>query len=116
MNHFAIACKYKGINELEDTIVSENETTESDNDFRLESIICQVRNNSEWRETVLVNNTKIAFKVDTGAEVNILPISKFKELDYNESLKKTNRGLKSYTGHNLKVIGTCQLKCIYPYI
>ncbi|KAG8174306.1 hypothetical protein JTE90_010933 [Oedothorax gibbosus] len=108
LNHFYKACKNKRVQE----IVNSDNNSDGET-FQLESIVCQVQSQkSEWKETVMVNgDTKVCFKVDSGAEVNILPAKKLNEFKFKVDLSKTNKTLKSYTGHNLKVIGTCKLKC-----
>ncbi|VDI83090.1 Hypothetical predicted protein [Mytilus galloprovincialis] len=50
----------------------------------------------------------VQFKIDTGAQVNILPLSIYKKLS-NVKLSKTSTSLTSYSGDKLKVIGKCSL-------
>lgn len=76
-------------------------------DTLLESVVCNV--NSVWSETLKINSKKVSFKTDTVAQANILPVTKFNDLKNNVKLKKANKISKSYTSHNLKVIGTCTL-------
>lgn len=50
----------------------------------------------------------VQFKIDTGAQVNILPLSIYKKVS-NVKLSKTSTSLTSYSGDKLKVIGKCSL-------
>ncbi|CAC5421269.1 unnamed protein product [Mytilus coruscus] len=50
----------------------------------------------------------VQFKIDTGAQVNILPLSIYKKLS-NLKLSKTSTSLTSYSGDKLKVVGKCLL-------
>ncbi|CAC5410620.1 unnamed protein product [Mytilus coruscus] len=50
----------------------------------------------------------VQFKIDTGAQVNILPLSIYKKLS-NVKLSKTSTSLTSYSGDKLKVVGKCSL-------
>lgn len=56
---------------------------------------------------------KVSFKLDTGAQVNILPASRFKNLFGTTGIKFTTRRLTGYGGEPLDVKGTCQLNCRY---
>lgn len=111
LNHFSIACKNKKVYEVRDSDDDSSECVEHDS-LILESIELQVQSvKTEWKETVIVEKTKVSFKIDSGAEVNILPIKKFNALGLNNILEESNKCLKSYTGHSLKVVGTCKLNC-----
>jgi hypothetical protein len=50
--------------------------------------------------------TEIKFKLDTGAQVNIIPLNQYRSLT---SLTR----LTSYGGEQLPVKGTCTFKCKY---
>ncbi|KAK2710841.1 hypothetical protein QYM36_012133 [Artemia franciscana] len=55
-------------------------------------------------------NTDIKFKIDTGAEVNVLPTADFLYLKAaSPRLTKTKNILTSYSGGQLKVVGTVNL-------
>lgn len=115
LNHFSSACKkektrYRNVNEVcNDDNFSE---TSGDGPFALDSVKCQVNSvDTEWRETVIINNKEVSLKIDTGAEVNVLPFKVFNDVKINETIDFTKRKLTSYTGHNLKVVGVSKLKC-----
>lgn len=55
---------------------------------------------------------KVKFKLDTGAQVNIIPASRFKNLSKTE-LKPTTCHLAGYGRETLNDKGTCQLNCRY---
>ncbi|KAK2721931.1 hypothetical protein QYM36_002485 [Artemia franciscana] len=59
-------------------------------------------------------NTDIKFKIDTGAEVNVLPTADFFNLKgASPRLTKTKDILTSYSGGQLKVVGTINLMLQY---
>lgn len=70
-NHFSKVCKKKFIRSVEDDASSLDES----DDFKLDNIIEIERkiNSCEWKEELIINDTKIIFKIDTGAECNIFP-------------------------------------------
>ena len=100
LNHFAIACRNKKVNEIDDCSIGIS--SDSDNSFVLESVSEVNILNSERKETVFVNNSKILLKVNTGSEANIIPVSLWQKICVIPEIKKT------YTGHDLKVLGTCK--------
>ena len=55
----------------------------------------------------------VKFKVDTGAQTNVLPLSIYSQLTRPPPLGKTNQRLQSYTGQSLNVKGKINLKCAY---
>lgn len=55
-------------------------------------------------------NKKIAFKIDTGAECNVLPIDYCKKLGIKE-IKSSNIILKTYRGEKIKTLGKVNLNC-----
>ena len=53
------------------------------------------------------NNTTVSFKLDTGAQVNILPVDVYKRLQPRPPLKKTDVKIRGYTGATIPIIGSC---------
>ncbi|KAK2721928.1 hypothetical protein QYM36_002482 [Artemia franciscana] len=56
------------------------------------------------------NDSELAFKIDTGAEATILLLKDFNKLARKPALLPTADVLTSYTGEQLKVLGTANLK------
>jgi len=56
-----------------------------------------VRKN-KWVHQLIVEDVKLNFKVDTGAEVNVLPSNIFKKLNCQFKLEPTNIVLEAYGG------------------
>ncbi|KAK2708707.1 hypothetical protein QYM36_014346 [Artemia franciscana] len=59
------------------------------------------------------NDSELAFKIDTGAKANIMPLKDFNKLARKPALLLTADVLTSYTGEQLKVLGTANLKVQY---
>jgi hypothetical protein len=108
LNHFASACKAKVINSLEQTI---EPSLEDENIFTIKSVFSVNSIKSGWNQKIVVGGTPIDFKLDTGAEVNVLPLEYFNKIDHHCMLKPTAKLLKSYSGHKIKVKGVCWLEC-----
>ena len=56
---------------------------------------------------LLVNNVPVTFKLDTGAECNVMSMRLANEL--NARIEPTNMLLKSFGGHQLDTVGKCFL-------
>ncbi|KAK2710450.1 hypothetical protein QYM36_011843 [Artemia franciscana] len=62
--------------------------------------------------TLEVNHSlPVKFKVDTGAQANILPAKYFDALPQPPSLKKSSQKLTSYCGSKIPLRGVCKLSC-----
>ncbi|KAK2707365.1 hypothetical protein QYM36_015153 [Artemia franciscana] len=62
--------------------------------------------------TLIINNQlPVTFKLDTGAQANIIPKSVFDQLSPKPKLQSTNQRLTSYCGAKIPVHGTCDLNC-----
>ena len=59
------------------------------------------------------SNDRIKFKIDTGAQVNVIPTVVYNKLRNPPSLSNTKQRLVSYTGQQLGVKGTASLNCSY---
>ena len=58
-------------------------------------------------------SSKLKMKLDTGAQVNIIPNSKYKSLLKQALIKRTNNCLRGYDGNALKVVGYVNIPCTY---
>lgn len=96
LNHFARVCRVHTVHQ--------------------ENAIDQVRSytsaSNDWCIDLQINNNTIKFKLDTGADVNVLPYRFLSKIGIKESdLITTNVKLVGYSGGNIKVLGKCRLKC-----
>lgn len=105
-NHFAAACRVQGIAEIQK---SEDIDLESSNLFL--EMVCTAKINSinTWTETVVVENTNVCFKLDSGAQVNILPNHFFKKVNKQFKVEPTNIILETFGGSKIKARGIVQL-------
>lgn len=68
---------------------------------------------NEWFENLSIRGHTVSFKLDTGAQTNILSICTFDKIGLSKSLiKPTYVSLSSLTGEKIPVLGTCDLDCI----
>lgn len=106
-NHFARNCLSKKINVLE----SNNEQNET---YLVGSISKSIDTKDEFWININFNdceNKYISFKIDTGAQTNVIPEYIFKTLNLNNYLKQSNVKITNYGGSQLRVLGECKLNC-----
>ena len=81
----------------------------SDNPYQV-----TVENPSQMFIDIEIGNKKmpVSFKLNTGAQVNVIPLHVFHQLECNNPESRTQR-LFGYGGKPLKVEGKCSLACSY---
>lgn len=122
LNHFAVCCKTvkfkhelrpslkREVNEVGLSIVEENHP--SFNIAGIHSVnSCMEQDTNAWYKTLIINGNLIKFKLDTGAEINLISSEVLKccnifEIDRNCSIK-----LESYGGFKLDVVGKINVLC-----
>ena len=108
-NHYARCClKPKNGTEerrVRHVQIEENEDNEPLEGLYIEEIQGSTRRNIQ--SDLLVNNVPVTFKLDTGAECNVMPMQMANEL--NARIEPTSMLLKSFGGHQLDTVGKCFL-------
>ncbi|KAK2706727.1 hypothetical protein QYM36_014683 [Artemia franciscana] len=79
-------------------------------EFFIDSIDSAAESSTITTIRLVEQNTRVNFKIDTGAEVNVLPSQIYSMLDPQRSMLNTSDILTSYCDGKLKVLGTCNLK------
>ena len=110
VNHFANMCKTRDQQIHE---VNDDPYQVSDSLF-VESISEDVNRINQVFVNIEIGNgkTPISFKLDTGAQVNVIPLHVFQQLLCN-GLESTTQRLFGYGGKPLNVEGKCTLICSY---
>jgi hypothetical protein len=72
--HYEVKCRSKNVNEVDEEDCCHSTCDESEDEY-LGVIIaaCSQETDNAWYVDILCNNVKIPFKVDTGADVTIIP-------------------------------------------
>ncbi|XP_052755373.1 uncharacterized protein LOC128201708 [Galleria mellonella] len=121
--HFARVCK-SGYNTNFNSgrvrhvyeIGEEEANTESDEEesFHISVITDNKSESGKWFEILTCTNGEENFKLDTGADINVISYRRFIELGYNEcDIKNTNIKLEAYSGDKIPIKGTCSMKWVY---
>ncbi|XP_044748562.1 uncharacterized protein K02A2.6-like [Coccinella septempunctata] len=113
-NHFAKMCNKRKVNGVN----MEKNCEEIDNKpVYVYSVDQTYSRNNSWYTSLLLNNkVTVCFKLDTGAQANLISMSKMKNLRENNLIIQTDIKLKSYTNDFLPVIGKCFLNCRYKNV
>lgn len=103
-------CKQRAIKQV---VQDEKDASEGEPDIFIG--IIQTDEGKDWTENVQVckkPKVVIKFKLDTGAQVNVIPKH---ILEKNPNVKLTNICFKliNYNGNSIKNIGMCNLNCIF---
>lgn len=67
----------------------------------------------EWTVQLQINNSTVAFKLDTGAQVNIISETEFNKLKPRPKLHAAKLKVTGYSGANILVKGKCAAKIRY---
>lgn len=137
INHFAIGCKRKDVTSIENIRSNQpnnynpnssgqgsnepqvrpivDRTNQENNDCLFINEINKAINKKPWFEQILVDKQlQIPFKLDSGADVNVLPYDLYCNLSKSNSriqLKQTDLMLEAYGGNKIEVIGKIELHC-----
>ena len=91
------------------------EEEQSDNESE-ELFIDQVQKDSheqDWKASLLVNNNMVEFKLDTGAQANVIPSDVFNSLKGMPQLGKTKAKLTGFNGSEIPVLEVAKMICKY---
>jgi len=113
LNHFSVGCfknknrpTGKQVNDLGLVGLSEDQEFTIDN-------VSSANDKNAWYENVDIYGHSVKFKLDSGAEINILPKQTLLQIDKNllEFVVNSNIKLESYGGFKLNTEGVIALEC-----
>lgn len=113
-NHFAKVCKSKSKSVH---IVSDNKPEDGypnvSSEFFIDSVTNTITSSEQAFAEVEIKEygSPLKFKLDTGAQVNVIPERVFKNIA--TKMLHTHKKLTGYGGQPMSVKGTCQLHCKY---
>jgi RNase H-like domain found in reverse transcriptase/Reverse transcriptase (RNA-dependent DNA polymerase)/Integrase zinc binding domain len=117
LNHYATVCTatQKQLHTV-DLQGEETEQADSEEEYYVESLNLQVdtvlqAKDNEWLENIMLNGTKISFKLDSGSQVNVISFDTYNRLKVKPALLDTKAKISAYTGHGITLKGKCTLDC-----
>lgn len=108
-NHFAIVCRQRDVNKID---AGQFESDEE------EFFVGQIEVNHSaqpgtWYEVLTVNNCRVRCQIDTGAQVNVMSKTTFRNIGYELSQLAASRSkLKTLAGY-LPSLGRCVIPCTF---
>jgi len=106
-NHFAKCCySKKKVQLLEKRSDSEDEETPIFVDSIADG---QTAPDDEWIANLYINGTDVSLKLDTGAQVNILPMKDFQRLRKKPKVRDKKVNLKTYDNKTIPTKGVCRV-------
>ena len=107
-------CRSKPVHSVEDMGNNTHADEGTEYEENTEFFVDMVKRGENSPDTVFIKlklaNKSVSFKLDTGAEVNVMPMKVFKTFQQVE-LKPTEVRLTSYTGQQLDVAGKAEFEC-----
>ncbi|XP_044005925.1 uncharacterized protein K02A2.6-like [Aphidius gifuensis] len=110
-NHFFKVCKKSSVNEVQEQATETNSSDEYDaNNFFIAEVSKNNRNKEKaWYVDLKINGENVKFKLDTGAEVNIITKKLLDEMNIN--VKSTRTTLTSFGEFTVQPMGEVNLMC-----
>ena len=108
LNHFAKCCRSRKVHGIDQMHTDPDILFVGTVDKKPEQSTKTELTKDECFITLEVNETPIKFKVDTGSQANIIPMSMYRELKGpKEPIQASRTSLTSYTGDKLNLVGKC---------
>ncbi|CAG2201421.1 unnamed protein product [Mytilus edulis] len=111
-NHFAKYCMSKQKKKVD---AIQYDYYDSEDELFIGTVsVDSIQQCEEWKESMSINKQSVVFKLDTGAQANIISEKLFRKLSLPDNrTEKTNIKLVTYDGHKISPIGTRMLKCTF---
>ncbi|UYV79263.1 K02A2.6-like [Cordylochernes scorpioides] len=109
-NHFSNCCKNRSVRCIQES------DEEKDNLLIIDSIMVGQVLRKPWKELIYIQGHPVDVKLDTGADVNILPEKLIKEWPNMPLLETADCKIYTYTGQQIPVVGKCQLDCLDEFV
>lgn len=118
--HFTKVCRRKSYN-MSKNVRTVNEETYSSDELNDEDLVLyainqddDLKNDSDWQVTMkIANSRQVRFKIDTGADCNVISKRVFDKLKLTQKTQKTKSRLIVYSGSKLTILGKITLDCEY---
>lgn len=109
-NHFSSVCRTRNV-----SLINVENDSNDNNDFYIGSVESGTSNagGNLWLETLRVLNFAVAFKIDTGAAIDVLPLIVLMRFGLRIELQPTSITLTAFGGQKFKPLGMCSLTTVF---
>ena len=116
-NHFASVCRTKNVSAISFDDFSDYDFDDN-NEFCVNTLSKEKSETDDaysfpWIERIEIDDSSVPHKIDTGAGVDVLPMSVLKRIAPHAEIKRTSMTLRAFAGEKIKPIGTCVLTCTF---
>jgi transposase InsO family protein len=117
--HFANLCKTSNSNKVheisERNIGGEDANSSSVSWLSINVVSDSIKTDTRWNIVTQIQDMKVSFKIDSGADVNVIPVSLFHCINKNNAYKlsKTQRKLRAYMNCEIPVKGVANILLEY---
>ena len=108
MNHFA-RVRQSSTNRVEEVLDNTESGMNLDELFIDFMNVDVINHQNKLLSTINVNGADITFKVDTGAQCNILPLQVFNKIRNRPTLDHCTMKLTTYGGNTINPVGKCEM-------
>ena len=112
LNHFARACRSK-VQKKEKPkvhgIEQDSDSPEDESDMYV-SVMESDTNEKDWKTTLKLNGHRTTFKLDTGAQCNVISKQTYDRIS-TRPLTKSKAKVVTFGGHKLKACGKTSIEC-----
>jgi transposase InsO family protein len=117
INHFAAMCRAKRSSGKKRVDAVKADDTDSDDEFYIGTVEADEQNQiqskpSNWNVTVCVEGKQVTLKIDSGAQINTLPLSVYQKVT-KQPLQSTKTRLVGYFGQARRPCGKATLAVEY---
>ena len=105
-NHFAKVCCTRVTQPLYNYSIK----NESPDDDLFIGTLGRTHKIKDWLVTILIHQQQTTFKIDTGAQCNVIPLWKYYQM-CKDPLQPSSASLVAFGGHKLRTHGKVQLPC-----
>ena len=115
-NHFSVCCskrnktkkeKYKKVDRISQTVPNTSSEEEYEHFFIGTNDLIAFKEENDWCIDLNTNGSVVNFKIDTGAQANVLPWKVCSKLLKRPKLIKSKVKLTAYNGTDIHVRGSC---------
>ena len=111
-NHFSKVCRSQPREKQHRNVYSiAHDTCETAEDLFIGMIRCATTTAPEWKVSILVNQQRTSFKIDTGAQCNVISKSRLSSVP----LQKSHARLVAFGGEHLNVSGRVTMRCEHKH-
>ena len=114
-NHFAKVCKSskKVVNVINQRHQTNEHQPDSNDELFIDTINMNKGDDQPYVKLIINEHISITFKIDTGAQANIIPETFFNTLKPRPKVNKTLQILTNFGGQKIPTLGVCSLNCAY---